>query len=41
MAQTELDTAYTDAKKNMTDDAFQQELTRRGLTPADLRDGPG
>ena len=39
MAQTELDTAYTDAKKNMTDDAFQQELTRRGLTPADLREG--
>ena len=39
MPQTELDTAYTDAKKNMTDDAFQQELNRRGLTPADLREG--
>jgi peptidyl-prolyl cis-trans isomerase SurA len=39
VGQTELDTAYTNAKKNMADDAFQQELTRRGLSPADLREG--
>ena len=30
--QTELDTAYNNAKKNITDDAFQQELTQRSLT---------
>ena len=35
----ELDTAYADAKKNMSDDAFQQELTRRQLTAADMREG--
>ena len=29
----ELDAAYADAKKNISDDAFQQELSRRGLTP--------
>jgi peptidyl-prolyl cis-trans isomerase SurA len=34
----ELDTAYADAKKNIPDDAFQQELTRRGMTSAELRD---
>ena len=39
VAQGDLDTAYADAKKNMPDDAFQQELTRRGLTPADMREG--
>ena len=37
--QNDLDTAYANAKKNVTDDAFQQELTRRGLTAADMRDG--
>jgi peptidyl-prolyl cis-trans isomerase SurA len=37
--QTELDAAYNNAKKNMTDDAFQQELTRRGLSVADMREG--
>jgi peptidyl-prolyl cis-trans isomerase SurA len=36
---SEVDTAYADAKKNMTDDAFQQELTRRQLTAADMREG--
>jgi peptidyl-prolyl cis-trans isomerase SurA len=36
---SELDTAYAEARKNMPDDAFQQELTRRGLTAADLREG--
>jgi peptidyl-prolyl cis-trans isomerase SurA len=39
VAQSELDTAQADAKKNVPDGAFQQELTRRGLTPADIRDG--
>src|SRR5688572_21188832 len=36
---SEVDTAYAEAKKNMPDDAFQQELTRRQLTAADMRDG--
>jgi peptidyl-prolyl cis-trans isomerase SurA len=34
----ELDTAFADTKKNIPDDAFQQELTRRGMTPSELRD---
>jgi hypothetical protein len=34
----ELDTAFADTKKNIPDDAFQQELTRRGMTPTELRD---
>jgi parvulin-like peptidyl-prolyl isomerase len=37
--QGELDAAYADAKKNLADEAFQQELTRRSLTPADMREG--
>ena len=37
--QNELDTAYADAKKNISDDAFQQELSKRGLTAADMREG--
>jgi peptidyl-prolyl cis-trans isomerase SurA len=36
---SELDAAYAEAKKNMTDEAFQQELTKRKLTAADMRDG--
>ena len=36
---SELDSAYADAKKNMSDEAFQQELTKRGLTAADMREG--
>ena len=39
VATTDLDAAYAEAKKNIPDDAFQQELTRRGLTPAELREG--
>ena len=39
VAETEVDTAFGEAKKNITDDAFQQELTRRSLTAADMRDG--
>ena len=35
----ELDTAYAEAKKNIPDDAFQQELTRRNVTAADMREG--
>ena len=34
----ELDTAYAEAKKNITDEAFQQELTKRGLTASDMRE---
>ena len=37
--QNELDTAYSNAKKNLSDDAFQQELNRRKLTAADMREG--
>jgi peptidyl-prolyl cis-trans isomerase SurA len=39
VAQSDLDTAYSNAKKNLTDDAFKQELTRRNLTPEDMREG--
>jgi peptidyl-prolyl cis-trans isomerase SurA len=35
----ELDTAFNNAKKNITDEAFQQELTARGVTAADMREG--
>jgi peptidyl-prolyl cis-trans isomerase SurA len=38
VAESEVDAAYADAKKNVKDDAFQQELSRRQLTPADMRD---
>jgi peptidyl-prolyl cis-trans isomerase SurA len=39
VAQGELDAAYADAKKTVPDETFQQELTRRGLMPADMREG--
>jgi parvulin-like peptidyl-prolyl isomerase len=39
VAANELDAAYTEAKKNIADDAFQQELTRRNITAADMREG--
>jgi len=39
LPESELDTAFADAKKNLTDEAFQQELTRRSLTPAEVREG--
>ena len=39
VAQSDLDTAYADARKNMSDEAVQQELTRRSLTTADMREG--
>ena len=35
----ELDKAFADAKKNIPDEAFQQELTKRGVTAAEMRDG--
>ena len=34
----ELDAAYADAKKNITDEAYQQELSKRGLTASDMRE---
>ena len=36
---SELDTAFGEAKKNISDDAFQQELKKRGLTADEMRDG--
>jgi peptidyl-prolyl cis-trans isomerase SurA len=36
---TELDTAYADARKDIPEEQFQQELTRRNLTAADMREG--
>jgi peptidyl-prolyl cis-trans isomerase SurA len=39
VSESELDTAFAEAKKNMPEEAFQQELTRRNLTAATMRDG--
>jgi peptidyl-prolyl cis-trans isomerase SurA len=39
VAPGDLDTAFNNAKKNIPDDAFQQELSRRKLTAADMREG--
>jgi peptidyl-prolyl cis-trans isomerase SurA len=39
VADSELDKAFADAKKNIPDEAFQQELTKRGVTAAEMRDG--
>ena len=36
---TELDNAFNEAKKNITEDQFQKELASRNLTPADMREG--
>jgi peptidyl-prolyl cis-trans isomerase SurA len=36
---TELDKAFTEAKKNMTPEEFDRELTSRNLTATDMRDG--
>ena len=35
----EVDTAFNEGRKNIPDAAFQQELTKRNLTAADMRDG--
>jgi peptidyl-prolyl cis-trans isomerase SurA len=37
--ESELDTAYTEVRKNIPEEAFQQELSKRYLTAADVRDG--
>src|SRR5688572_28459805 len=37
--ESEIDTAFAAAKKNIPDAQFQQELTRRNLTAEDMRDG--
>jgi peptidyl-prolyl cis-trans isomerase SurA len=39
VSQSELDTAYANAKNNLSDDAFQKELSGRNLTPDDMREG--
>jgi peptidyl-prolyl cis-trans isomerase SurA len=39
LPEAELDAAYGDTKKSLADEAFQQELTRRSLTPAEVREG--
>jgi peptidyl-prolyl cis-trans isomerase SurA len=39
VSQAELDTAYVNAKKNLSDEAFLQELRRRNLTQEDMREG--
>ena len=38
LTDTELENAYNDAKKNIPDAAFQQELKTRNLTAEDMRD---
>jgi peptidyl-prolyl cis-trans isomerase SurA len=37
--ESELDSAYADARKNIPEEAFTQELAKRSLTAADMRDG--
>jgi peptidyl-prolyl cis-trans isomerase SurA len=37
--QSDLDTAYENARKNLTEEAYQQELTRRSLSAADMKEG--
>jgi parvulin-like peptidyl-prolyl isomerase len=39
VAQSELDSTFNERKKNITDEQFQQELKKRGLTPDDMREG--
>jgi peptidyl-prolyl cis-trans isomerase SurA len=36
---SEVDTAFAEARKNIPEEAFQQELTRRNMTTAEMRDG--
>lgn len=38
LTDTELDNAYNEAKKNISDEQFQKELASRNLTPADMRE---
>jgi peptidyl-prolyl cis-trans isomerase SurA len=37
--ESELDTAYAEARKDIPEEQFQQELSRRSLSAADMRDG--
>jgi peptidyl-prolyl cis-trans isomerase SurA len=37
--ESEVDAAFAAARKNITDEAFQQELARRNLSATDMRDG--
>ena len=39
VSEKELDDAFNEARKNIPEEAFQQELARRNLTVADMRDG--
>ena len=39
LPETELESAHAEARKNIPEEAFQQELTRRQLSPADMREG--
>lgn len=39
LPEAELNTAFDGVKKDVPDATFQQELSRRNLTPADLREG--
>jgi len=36
---TELDAAYVEARKNIPDETYQQELAKRNLTAGDMREG--
>lgn len=36
---SELDAAYLEARKNIPDDRFAEEMAKRNLTPADMREG--
>jgi len=38
VTEKDVDTAYAEAKQNITDEAYQQELTKRSLTTADMRE---
>ena len=38
VTEKDVDTAYAEAKQNMTDEAYQQELTKRNLTTSDMRE---
>jgi len=38
VTEKDIDEAYAEAKKSITDEAYQQELTRRNLTTADMRE---
>jgi peptidyl-prolyl cis-trans isomerase SurA len=39
LTDAELDTAYAEARKNIPEEAFREELNRRNLTAADMREG--